>query len=202
MKAKTALIISTLIMIAGIALTVVYTMDVFTYIIIALGVAFIIPSFINMAMSTTSNANAPEGKKMKLQRFSGLISSVGSVIFGITMIGWSDLYVPFLPMIFAIILILGGCFHLCAMGLAFRPHRLPIWLYVMPVALLALGFSIMYIDKDVLTPQYIVLMSGIGLIIFALNAWIELWFIYKFSRVPVKATPVDDVIEVEAVEEK
>ncbi|MBQ2046802.1 MAG: hypothetical protein II260_06385 [Muribaculaceae bacterium] len=63
MKAKTALIISTLIMIAGIALTVVYTMDVFTYIIIALGVAFIIPSFINMAMSTTSNANAPEGKR-------------------------------------------------------------------------------------------------------------------------------------------
>ena len=118
------------------------------------------------------------------------------------MIGWSDLYVPFLPMIFAIILILGGCFHLCAMGLAFRPHRLPAWLYIMPVALLGMGFAIMYADKEVLTAQYIVLMSGIGLIIFALNAWIELWFIYKFNRVPVKATPVDDVIEVEAVEEK
>lgn len=196
MKAKTALIISTLIMIAGIALTVVYTMDVFTYIIIALGVAFIIPSFINMAMSTTSNANAPEGKKMKLQRFSGLISSVGSVIFGITMIGWSDLYVPFLPMIFAIILILGGCFHLCAMGLAFRPHRLPIWLYVMPVALLALGFSIMYIDKEVLTAQYIVLMSGIGFIIFALNAWIELWFVRKIYRTPVKSNPEEEVIDI------
>ena len=196
MKAKTALIISTLIMIAGIALTVVYTMDVFTYIIIALGVAFIIPSFINMAMSTTSNANAPEGKKMKLQRFSGLISSVGSVIFGITMIGWSDLYVPFLPMIFAIILILGGCFHLCAMGLAFRPHRLPIWLYVMPVALLALGFSIMYIDKEVLTAQYIVLMSGIGFIIFALNAWIALWFVRKIYRTPVKSNTEEEVIDI------
>lgn len=196
MKAKTALIISTLIMIAGIALTVVYTMDVFTYIIIALGVAFIIPSFINMAMSSTSNATIPEGKKVKIQRFSGLISSVGSVIFGITMIGWSDLYVPFLPMIFAIILILGGCFHLCAMGLAFRPHRLPAWLYIMPVALLGMGFAIMYADKEVLTAQYIVLMSGIGFIIFALNAWIELWFVRKIYRIPVKSNTEEEVIDI------
>lgn len=197
MKARTALIVSTLIMIAGIALTIVHTMDVFTYVIIALGVVFILPALINMVMVSSTNPNNPEGKSIKMQRFLGLISSVGSVIFGVTMIGWSNLFVQFLPMIFGIILILGGSFHLFTMGLAFRPTRLPIWLYIMPLALLALGFSIIYIDKATLTPQYIVLMSGIGLIIFSLNAWIELWFIRKINKVPIKNANIDSVIDVE-----
>lgn len=197
MKTRTALIVSTLIMIAGIALTIVHTMDVFTYVIIALGVVFILPALINMVMISTTNPNKPEKKTIKMQRFFGLISSAGSVIFGVTMIGWSNLFVQFLPMIFGIILILGGSFHLFTMALAFRPTRLPIWLYIMPLALLALGFSIIYIDKAILTPQYIVLMWGIGLIIFALNAWIELWFIHKISSVPAKNTNDDTVIDVE-----
>lgn len=200
MKAKTALIISCLIMVAGVALTIVYTMDVFTYIIIALGVAFIIPAFINMAMTSAKTTNEPEKKSVKIQRFSGLISSVGSVIFGITMIGWSNLYVPFLPMIFGIILILGGCFHLCTMGLAFRPFKLPIWLYIMPMALIAMGFVIIYLSNSTLTAQHIVLISGIGLIIFALNAWIELWFMHKITRAPIKKSSDEEVIDVEAVD--
>ncbi len=200
MKAKTALIISCLIMFAGVALTIVYTMDVFTYIIIALGVAFIIPAFINMAMTSAKTTNEPEKKSVKIQRFSGLISSVGSVIFGITMIGWSNLYVPFLPMIFGIILILGGCFHLCAMGLAFRPFKLPIWLYIMPLALIAMGFVIIYLENTTLSPQHIVLISGIGLIIFALNAWIELWFMHKITRTPIKKSSDEEVIDIEAVD--
>lgn len=197
MKAKTALIVSSLIMIAGIALTIVHTMDVFTYLIIALGVVFILPALINMVMISSTNPNKPEGKAIKIQRIFGLISSVGSIILGITMIGWSNLFVQFLPMIFGIILILGGSFHLFTMALAFRPTRLPIWLYIMPMTLLALGFSIIYIDKATLTPQHIVLMSGIGFIIFALNAWIELWFARKINRVPTKSSNDNTVIDVE-----
>ena len=198
MKARTALIVSTIIMIAGIALTIVHTMDVFTYVIIILGVVFILPALINMIMISSTNPNNPEGKAVKLQRFLGLISSVGSVIFGVTMIGWSNLFVQFLPMIFGIILILGGSFHLFTMSLAFRPTRLPIWLYIMPLALLSLGFSIIYIDKSTLTSQHIVLMWGIGLIIFALNAWIELWFMRKITRVPTTHTTTNNsVVDVE-----
>lgn len=197
MKAKTALFVSSLIMIAGIALTIVHTMDVFTYLIIALGVVFILPALINMVMISSTNPNKPEGKAIKTQRIFGLISSVGSIILGITMIGWSNLFVQFLPMIFGIILILGGSFHLFTMGLAFRPTRLPIWLYIMPLTLLAIGFSIIYIDKNTLTPQYIVLMSGIGFIIFALNAWIELWFVRKINRMSTKSNNDNTVIDVE-----
>ena len=200
MKAKTALIISSLIMVAGVALTIVYTMEVFTYIIIALGVAFIIPAIVNMVMASTKTSTESENKSAKIQRFSGLISSVGSIIFGVTMIGWSHLYVPFLPMIFGIILILGGSFHLCAMALAFRPTRLPLWLYSMPLVLIAMGFAIIYLENTTLSPQYIVLISGVGLIIFALNAWIELWFMHKITRTPIKKSSDEEVIDVDAVD--
>ena len=78
-------------------------------------------------------------------------------------------------------LILGGCFHLCAMAMAFKPVKLPAWLYIMPIALIIMGLSILFIDKLVLLPHHIVMMTGIGLMIFAINVWFELWFIRKIN---------------------
>ena len=49
MKAKTAILMSLLIFVAGIVLTIIHTLDVFTGLIIALGIIFIIPGIINIA---------------------------------------------------------------------------------------------------------------------------------------------------------
>ena len=203
MKAKTALIVSILIMVAGIILTIVHTMNVFTYIIVSLGIAFIIPAFYNIAKISTEEADITEGVGDKFHRYSGLVSSVGSVILGIIMIGWSGSFEVFLPMIFGIILVLGACFHSFIMALALRPVRLPIWLFSMPIILLALGLVILFVNQNTLTPPTIVLMSGIGLIIFAINSWIELWVMRKINQArAAEAETTNDVIEIEAIEEE
>lgn len=203
MKVKTALLVSLLIFVAGIVLMIIHSFDVFTSLIIAMGIVFIVPGIINIAsLSTTRQENRNKAKVTigsRFQTICGLISGVGSVIMGISMIGWSELFLKFLPMIFGTILILGGCFHACAMGMAFRPIRLPLWLYILPILLVALGLSIIFVDKAILLPCHIVLMTGIGLVIFAINAFIELWFTRKFNT-PVKSTNDPDVIDVEAVE--
>ena len=62
-----------------------------------------------------------------------------------------------------------------------------------------IGLSIIFVDKAILLPCHIVLMTGIGLVIFVINAFIELWFTRKFNT-PVKSTNDPDVIDVEAVE--
>lgn len=179
MKPKTALIASILIMVAGIVLIIVHTMHVFTYIIVSLGIAFIIPAIYNIAKISSVEAETPEEIAKKFHRYSGLISSVGSVILGVVMIGWSESFEQFLPMIFGIILVLGAGFHSYVMALALRPTRLPLWFFAMPITLFVLGCVILFANTNTLSPSTIVLISGIGFIVFAINAWIELWTMRK-----------------------
>lgn len=204
MKTRSAWLASILILVAGVILTIIYQLDVFTGIIIALGIIFIIPGVINIFSLPGSSKSMPKNeqtdKPQPLRRRSrfdvitGLISSTGSVILGISMIGWSNLYINFLPMIFAILLIIGGCFHIIAMSMAIRPIKLPVWLYVLPITLLAMGFSIIYVAS--LQQHHIVLIMGAGLIIFAINAILELWFTRKINA-PTKASAQDpEVIEI------
>lgn len=201
MNTKTAFMGSLLIFVAGIILLIIHSYDVFSALIISLGIIFIIPGIINITTISTTKCDNGGVTKVKVQsRFqamTSLISGVGSVIFGVVMIGWSFMFVKFLPVIFGIMLILGGCFHLCAMAMAFKPVKLPVWLYIMPIALIIMGLSILFIDKSVLLPHHIVMMTGIGLMIFAINAWFELWFIRKINSVQ-KPSHDSQIIDIEA----
>ena len=42
-----------------------------------------------------------------------------------------------------------------------------------------LGCVILFANTNTLSPSTIVLISGIGFIVFAINAWIELWTMRK-----------------------
>lgn len=201
MKTKTALLVSLLIFVAGIVLSIIHTLDVFTGLIIATGIVFIIPGIINIATLSSAKQNDDDDEKKgkhgsRFQVICGLISGVGSVIMGISMIGWNEMFIKFLPLIFGSILVFGGCFHICAMAMGFRPIRLPLWLYILPILLIAMGLSVIFINKATLLPHHIVLMTGIGLIIFAINAFIELWFIRKIKS-PTKRKAESEVIDVE-----
>ena len=96
------------------------------------------------------------------------------------MIGWNEAYMKFLPIIFGVIVILGGCYHICAMAMALRPIKLPLWLYIMPLLLLVMGAIIVFAPKESLNEHTIVLMTGASLIIFAINSFIELWAAKKY----------------------
>lgn len=202
MKVKSAFLLSLLILVVGVVLIFLHNFDVFTALIIGLGIVFIIPGIISIFnLSATKNVVSEDKKTKPNSRFQiicGLISGVGSVIMGICMIGWSDMFVKFIPMIFGTILTLGGCFHLCAMAMAMRPIRIPIWLYILPIALIAMGISIIFIDKSILLDYHIILMTGIGLIVFAINSFIEIWFSRKIKSPMIGAAEIE-VIDVKGV---
>ena len=202
MKVKSAFLLSLLILVVGVVLIFLHNFDVFTALIIGLGIVFIIPGIISIFnLSATKNVVSEDKKTKPNSRFQiicGLISGVGSVIMGICMIGWSDMFVKFIPMIFGTILTLGGCFHLCAMAMAMRPIRIPIWLYILPIALIAMGISIIFIDKSILLDYHIILMTGIGLIVFSINSFIEIWFSRKIKSPMIGAAEIE-VIDVKGV---
>lgn len=202
MKVKSALFLSLLILVVGVVLILLHNFDVFTALIIGLGIVFIIPGFITIFNLSATKKVVSEDQKTKtksqsrFQIICGLISGVGSVIMGISMIGWSSMFVKFIPIIFGTILTLGGCFHLCAMAMAMRPIRVPLWLYILPIALIAMGVSIIFVDKSILLDSHIVLMTGIGLIIFSINSFIEIWFSRKIK------TPIIGAAELEVIDIK
>lgn len=202
MKVKSAFLLSLLILVVGVVLIFLHNFDVFTALIIGLGIVFIIPGIISIFnLSATKNVVSEDKKTKPNSRFQiicGLISGVGSVIMGICMIGWSDMFVKFIPMIFGTILTLGGCFHLCAMAMAMRPIRVPFWLYILPIALIAMGISIIFIDKSILLDYHIILMTGIGLIVFSINSFIEIWFTRKIKSPMIGAAEIE-VIDVKGV---
>ena len=202
MKVKSAFLLSLLILVVGVVLIFLHNFDVFTALIIGLGIVFIIPGIISIFnLSATKNVVSEDKKTKQNSRFQiicGLISGVGSVIMGICMIGWSDMFVKFIPMIFGTILTLGGCFHLCAMAMAMRPIRVPFWLYILPIALIAMGISIIFIDKSILLDYHIILMTGIGLIVFSINSFIEIWFSRKIKSPMIGAAEIE-VIDVKGV---
>ena len=202
MKVKSAFMLSLLILVVGVVLIFLHNFDVFTALIIGLGIVFIIPGIISIFnLSATKNVVSEDKKTKPNSRFQiicGLISGVGSVIMGICMIGWNDMFVKFIPMIFGTILTLGGCFHLCAMAMAMRPIRVPFWLYILPIALIAMGISIIFIDKSILLDYHIILMTGIGLIVFSINSFIEIWFTRKIKSPMIGAAEIE-VIDVKGV---
>lgn len=202
MKVKSAFLLSLLILVVGVVLIFLHNFDVFTALIIGLGIVFIIPGIISIFnLSATKNVVSEDKKTKPNSRFQiicGLISGVGSVIMGICMIGWSDMFVKFIPMIFGTILTLGGCFHLCAMAMTMRPIRVPFWLYILPIALIAMGISIIFIDKSILLDYHIILMTGIGLIVFSINSFIEIWFSRKIKSPMIGAAEIE-VIDVKGV---
>ena len=200
MKYRSILLYSVLILVAGIILIIIHNYDVFSALIITLGVVFIIPGVINLMVLPGSNNPKKNDTKRRSRQdiINGLISSTGSVILGITMIGWSNLYVKFLPIIFAILLIIGGCFHFCAIAMAFRPTKLPTWLYLFPSLLVIIGLVVIYMDKAVLLPHHIVLLTGIGFVVFAINTMFELWFSRKITAPTKQQQESPDVIDIDA----
>lgn len=184
MKSKSALLATLLILIAGIILSIIHSFDVFKMIIITMGIVFIIPGVIVIATLSTLKQQECEATKVKTNSWvnimCSLVSGVGSVILGISMIGWNEAYMKFLPIIFGVIVILGGCYHICAMAMALRPIKLPLLLYIMPLLLLVMGAIIVFAPKESLNEHTIVLMTGASLIIFAINSLIELWAAKKY----------------------
>ena len=87
---------------------------------------------------------------------------------------------------------------MCAMAMAMRPIRVPFWLYILPIALIAMGISIIFIDKSILLDYHIILMTGIGLIVFSINSFIEIWFTRKIKSPMIGAAEIE-VIDVKGV---
>ncbi len=160
------------------------------------GAAFILLATINIALlvrrrRANTSKGAPEGWRLtqasaRAQRpsaavvFIGWLCSIGAAILGVVMVVTPATFTAFLIYIFSIAIFLGGCYHIYMLSKGIAPVRLPSWVYAFPLVLIVGPVVMFMLDMFAhrINHTSIILAAGIGMIIFAVTSFIEI-FGYK-----------------------
>lgn len=203
MNLKGLVFFNIIVLALGIAFLFVSAADRVLSLIVAAGATFILLALINLLLVTRrrrvdTSKNAPEGYRLtqasaRAQRpgagvtFIGWLCSIGAAILGVVMVVTPATFTSFLIYIFAVAIFLGGCYHIYMLSKGIAPARLPAWVYIFPLILIIGAVVMFMLDVFVnrLHQTTIILASGIGMIIFAVTSFIEI-FGYKAA---VSKTP-------------
>lgn len=156
--------------VVGILLIVWHTrIDILSWVMIAVGVMFLIPSVYSLINTLTTRV--PSGAGMN--RTSAIITGIGGVVLGLWMIINPGFFVGLTAYLFAVLLIAYGVFQIVLVGYMSRPFRMPGILYIVPVLMIAGGVVILCTTVRTMN-SVVVLIAGILLIASAVNWAIEL----------------------------
>lgn len=182
--------LSCVLLVAGVALIVVNGRDDLLGKIVSLaGVAFAVPSVVSMLMLVVEARRRSEVRSAAA-RCVGWFTSVGGLGLGLSMLLTPGTFSPVLVYIFAGVLALGGLYHFYILGCAYRPVIFPGWLYILPAALVAESAVIFFSSLKEDVPS-VVLMTGIGLVVFASATFIEALSLYMFNKKEASAAKVE-----------
>lgn len=196
MKFKGLVFFNIIVLALGIAFLFVSAADRVIELIIAAGTVFILLAITNIALlirrrQTKSPKGASTGWRMtqaseRAQRpgaavtFIGWLCSIGAAILGIVMVVTPTTFTSFLIYIFSIAIFLGGCYHIYMLSKGIAPVRLPSWTYTFPLVLIVGSVVMFMLDVFAhnINQTTVILAAGIGMIIFAITSFIEI-FGYK-----------------------
>lgn len=150
------------------------------YLVITIGVLFIIPGLIGLIGYFTSDKTA--GARFPLE-------GLGSLLFGFWLVIMPDFFANLLMYLLGLILVLGGAQQLYSVFLARRWTTVPVGFYVLPVLILLGGILILFNPTGARNTAFLII--GITSIVYAVTELIN-WFRFT-NRKP--QTPVRRDIE-------
>lgn len=164
---------------AGIILIAAFRRPDFLHTLIFItGVLFIVPGLINIFSLAREKKKGPENPERKPAGALVIswITSGAAVILGISMCVIPGSYVSLLIYIFALTLIVLGGYHIYMLAKGLKPVSFPGWTYAMPVLTAAAGIAILLLQWFRTTEGHsaVVLITGIGLVLFAVTSFIEM----------------------------
>lgn len=163
MKSKFNLLTNLLVLIVGIVLVSLHAREkVLETLVVIVGILFVVPSLVTIIYALTRKNDAPFGA------FS-IISAAGAMALGIALICVPSFFLNIMIISFAILLVIIGVFNLWAMIAARNVVKYNIALYIVPVLLLVGGIVLLIVPGE-LIQNIIVLVFGLALIAFAVNA--------------------------------
>lgn len=168
MKSNNNVLVNVLILIVGIVFIFMQSREnVINAIVIITGLLFVASGVINLIM--TFSSRRPDGSGRGIP---GTLACVAAVALGLWMALEPSSLVNIIVYIFAGLLILGGAFHIYQLSYGYAPLRFPGWMYIFPTVLIVAGATILFLGAANVV-NYIVLITGIAMVIFSVNSFLE-----------------------------
>lgn len=126
-----------------------------------MGVLFLLPSVIFLvilAMRKPENGRTGD--------FVGVLPSLGGICFGLVMLLRPALFNSVLIMLLGVLLCLLGLFHLFFLLLSYKSLNVKTWYLICPLIVIASGIVIMFWETIRNNESYVVLLTGISLLLF------------------------------------
>lgn len=156
-----------------------------SYIVITVGVAFLIPGVISI-FSYFGRRNTAEVPP----RFP--IEGVGSFLFGLWLIIMPEFFADVLMFILGFILMMGGIQQIASLSMAKRWMKVPAGFYLIPVLILLAGIVALFNPTGARNTAFIII--GVSSLIYSLSELIN-WFKFSRQRPKTPSSRQDDDIE-------
>jgi uncharacterized membrane protein HdeD (DUF308 family) len=149
------------------------------FIVIAIGILFIIPGLILIINYLAS------AREKRLETFF-LYAAIGSILFGAVLVSVPHFFVNILMYIFGALLLLGGIEQIVTLIRARKKSAVSAAFFVVPFLLIIVGTLVLFYPFK--TAETIFILIGIACIVYAMMELVH-WF--KFKRRLEKETPID-----------
>ncbi len=169
-NSKNALVTATIVGIVGLLLIIFENRgDVLNWIVIALGIMFIIPG----AYGLITQLAAPKPARDN----TAIATGVGSMVLGVVLCLIPGVFVSVMIYLLAFVLLLGGISQIITLSRL----QLPWGFYVVPVLVAVTGVVMIFAgsDKD---SSAIVLVTGIVMVLYAINTVVEYTRVRKLLK--------------------
>lgn len=148
------------------------------YLVITIGVLFLIPGLISLIAYFTRKKNVEESYIFP-------VAGLGSLLFGLWLMIMPGFFVTILMYILGFILVLGGIQQVVSLVSARKYYRVPMGYYIIPVFILIAGLIVLFNPFTVASAAFI--MLGISSIVYGLT---ELFNGIRFRRKTAKENDV------------
>lgn len=176
-KKSSIFLVNIFVLLAGLLLVLLYDeARLMEGIVMVMGVMFLVPSAISLILmlSQMSRSMSQIDGEADSVGFSngGLLPSIGGICFGLSLVLRPLLFVEILAYLFAIILIIGGLYHVVMLLITSCRISVSLWLYVLPVVVAVAGFVLILTDVRTVE-KWVNLITGIALICFSVASLTE-----------------------------
>lgn len=170
---KKVYILTPIIMLAvGIALIILHQRaDVLSWVVILLGVMFIVPSLFNIIW-TWIHYRRMKANAGGAYIDGSMVVNLGALALGIVMVAIPDVLVGFIVYLFAAVLALYGIYTIVVMSRLARPGALFWPFYIVPVLMIAAGIVLAFTPVKTIS-SIVVLITGIALALSGLNCLVQ-----------------------------
>jgi uncharacterized membrane protein HdeD (DUF308 family) len=160
--------------------------NVIFYIVIAVGIFFIVPGAISLISYFTSG-------KEKRKDMSFLFTAIGSLLFGILLVAIPNFFVSVLMILLGIIILFGAVEQIITLIRAQKFANVPIGFYVIPSLILIAGVLVLL--NPFKTAETLFILIGITCLVYGIMELVN-WLKFKTPK-----SPKGDFESVEMIED-